>query len=170
MRPLLVSVLLSGAALGADPVAKEETSLGAAVESYEHLATVIIEVRRTEDSIVKTILIYHFQAAQKHLQDAQGGSDIQKNLESAAAEITSIANEGDKRVQAIRQRLEKAGHTHITDAETQEDYLFVNSREKQSLLAAAKSIAQLGNHATADQVDDAAKNLTELFQKAIAPE
>jgi hypothetical protein len=73
-------------------------------------------------------------------------------------------------VQAIRQRLAKAGHTHISDADTKEDYLWINSKEKKALLAAAKSIAQLGDKATAEQVGAASKSLADVFQKAIAPE
>lgn len=167
MYAVLLSVLLSSSAVGAEAGG---TSLDAAVESYERLSTVIIEVRRTEDAVVKTILVHHYQAALEHLQAAQGGKDVQKHLESAATEVTYAANEGDKRVQAIRQKLAKAGHTHISDVDTKEDYLFINSKEKKALLAAAKSIAQLGDKATSDQVGAAAKNLTELFQKAIAPE
>ena len=177
MNSLFVSVWLSSAILGADPVAPAVGSLDAAVESYEHLATVIIEVRKTEDSVVKTILATHHHAAQDYLhaaqdqlQAAQGGQNVLKHLEAAATEITYVANEGDKRVQAIRQRLAKAGHTHISDADTKEDYLFINSKEKKALLAAAKSIAQLGEKATQDQVAAAAKSLEALFQKAIAPE
>jgi hypothetical protein len=119
---------------------------------------------------VKTIIVHHYQSAQEHLQAAQGGKDVQKHLEAAATEITSAANEGDKRVQAIRQRLAKAGHTHISDADTKEDYLWINSKEKKALLAAAKSIAQLGDKATAEQVGAASKSLADVFQKAIAPE
>lgn len=173
MNFLFVSVLLGGAMLAADPVEKaapNATALDAAVEGYEHLATVIIEVRKTEDAVVKTILVTHHQAAQDHLLAARGGRDVLKHLEAAATEITNVANEGDKRVQAIRQRLAKAGHTHITDADTKEDYLFINSKEKKALLAAAKSIAQLGEKATTEQVAAAAKSLDTSFQKAVAPE
>jgi hypothetical protein len=146
------------------------SSLDAAVEAYEHLATVIIEVRKSEDSVVKTILIQHHQAAQDHLQEAQSGKDVLKHLEAAATEITNVANEGDKRVQAIRQRLAKAGHTHISDADTKEDYLFINSKEKKAILAAAKAIAQLGDKAANEQLAASAKALNDVFQKAIAPE
>jgi hypothetical protein len=171
MNSLLLSVLLSGAAVSADPPAKAiGTSLDAAVESYERLATVIIEVRRTEDAVVKSILVHHYQAAQEHLQLAQGGRDVLKHLEAAATEVSYAANEGDKRVQSIRQRLAKAGHTHISDVDTKEDYLFINSKEKKALLAAAKEIAQLGDKATAEQVAAASKSLAEIFQKAIAAE
>ncbi|MBC8115619.1 MAG: hypothetical protein H7062_14645 [Candidatus Saccharimonas sp.] len=170
MNSLFVSVLLSSAILGADPVAPTVGSLDAAVESYEHLAIVLVEVRKTEDQVVKTIIAHHHQAAQEHLKAAQGGRDVLKHLEAAAAEVTNVANEGDKRVQAIRQRLAKAGSTHKTDADTKEDYLWIDSKEKKAVLAAAKSIAQLGDKATAEQVAAAAKSLDALYQKAIAPE
>jgi hypothetical protein len=168
MKACIALVLLGGATFAADPAGT--TTLDAAVEGYEHLATVIIEVRKSEDSVVKTILAAHHRAAQDELHAAQGGKDVKKHLEAAATETTNIANEGDKRVQAIRQRLAKAGHTHITDADTKEDYLFVNSKEKKSLLDAAKAIAQLGDAATPDQIAAASKNLNTLFQAAIAPE
>jgi hypothetical protein len=170
MFSVCASVMLSGVLITADP-ANPETSLDAAVDSYERLATVIIEVRRTEDSVVKTILAHHHQAAQEHLQAAAASEEGRgKKLEAAAAEIVNLANEGDKRVQAIRQRLAKAGHTHISDADTKEDYLWVNSKEKKGLLAAAKSIAQLGDKATKDQINAAAKDLETQYNKAIAPE
>lgn len=169
MRLVLATLLLGGAVYGADPE-KVGTSLDAAVESYEVLATVIIEVRKTEDAVVKTILTHHYQAAQEHLHAAQAGKDVLKHLEAAAAEVTYVANEGDKRVQAIRQRLAKAGHTHISDVDTKEDYLFVNSKEKKAMLASAKSIAQLGDSAKPDQIAAASKSLAEMFQKAVAPE
>lgn len=168
MKSLCITILLSSATFAAEGPAP--TSLDAAVESYERLSTVIIEVRRTEDSVVKTILIHHHQAAQDELRAAQGGSDVLKHLEAAAAEVANAANEGDKRVQAIRQRLAKAGHTHLSDVDTKDDYLFVNSKEKKALLDTAKSLVQLGAKATKDQVAAAAKKLDEQFQAAIAPE
>lgn len=170
MNLLSATLVLGGAIYGADSADKVENSLDAAVSSYETLATVIIEVRKTEDAVVKTILMHHYQAAQEELRAAGTGKDVQKHLEAAAAEITYIANEGDKRVQAIRQRLAKAGHTHISDADTKEDYLFINSKEKKALLAAAKSIAQLGDKGKPDQIAAESKSLAELFKKAVAVE
>lgn len=154
-----------------EPVEKAEGPLlDAAVESYEHLATVIIEVRKTEDSVVMTILTAHHQAAQAHLHAAAAGDHSKKHLEAAAEEVTNLANEGDKRVQAVRQRLTKAGHTHNSDVDTKEDYLFINSKEKKALLASAKAIAQLGEKASADEIHAAAKSLAAEFKKAVAPE
>lgn len=167
---IVLCVLLNSTILAADPATPTVGSLDAAVETYEHLATVLVEVRKTEDGVVKTIIAHHYQAAQEHLKSAQSGREVVKLLEAAAAEIANVANEGDKRVQAVRQRLAKAGSTHLTDAETKEDYLWIDSKEKKALLAAAKSIAQLGDKATADQVAMASKNLDTLYKKAISPE
>ena len=70
--------------------------------------------------------------------------DGSRHLEAAAAEVANIANEGDKRIQAIRQRLAKAGHTHNTDVETKADYMFVTNREKKGLLDLAGRIGRAG--------------------------
>jgi hypothetical protein len=173
MIGIITSLALWGALCGADP--EQETapvgnSLDAAVESYERLATVIIEVRRTEDSVVKTILVHHYQSAQEHLAAAQTGEDVKAHLEEAATEITYVANEGDKRVQAIRQRLAKAGHTHISDVDTGEDYLWVSSKEKKTFLDAAKEIAQLKADAPAADIQGAAEKVKALFEGAMQPE
>lgn len=171
MKFVFASLVLGSALLLADPAEKPaSTSLDAAVESYEHLAVVLVEVRKTEDMVVKSIIAHHHQAALEHLRAAQGGKDVLKHLEAAATEVTNVANEGDKRVLAVRQRLAKAGSTHKTDTETKDDYLWIDSKEKKAVLAAAKSIAQLGDKATPDQIAAAAKSLETLYQKAIAPE
>ena len=68
----------------------------------------------------------------------------QAHLEAAATEITNIANEGDKRIQAVRQRLTKAGHTHNTDEDTKDDYMFIDSKEKKELLDLGRKVARLG--------------------------
>lgn len=169
---ILVSLLFIQPSLSADdPIEKSDGDLlDAAVQSYEHLATAIIEVRKTEDSVVLSILTAHYRAAQAHLVSAAEGKHVGKSLETAAEEVTHLANEGDKRVQAVRQRLKKAGHTHNSDADTKEDYLLIDSKEKKALLAAAKAIAQLGEKGTPEQIHAAAKSLAADFKKAVAPE
>lgn len=165
---MLLAALMTSAGLTSAPTAAD-AGYDAAVASYEHLATVIIEVRATEDQIVKSILHYHHHAAAEHLAAAAAGKDAAQHVERAADEISNIANEGDKRVLAIRQRLSKAGHTHISDADTKEDYMFVNSKEKKGLLELARKVAQLGKAKPAD-IEQAGKDLDALFAKAIAPE
>src|SRR4029077_7786802 len=92
----------------------------------------------------------------------------QGHLEEAATEITNIANEGDKRAQAVRQRLKKAGPTQNTAAVTKEDFIFIDSKEKKQLLALGRKVARLGAGASAEDIRGVHDELTELFTKSIA--
>ncbi|MDR3618086.1 MAG: hypothetical protein P4L85_01960 [Paludisphaera borealis] len=150
---------------------KADTAAQVAASTYEHLATAIIAIEATEDELVKSVLIGYHSAAQGHLKaaarDAQGRVG---HLEAAAAEVTNIGNEGDKRIQAVRQRLAKAGHTHNTDVETKSDYLFVTNKEKKGLLDLASKIGRAGANATAGELDELGAELARRFEAAIAPE
>jgi hypothetical protein len=135
--------------------------------TYEHLASAIIEIEKTEDELVKSILVGYHTAAQNHLKAAQqDASNRASHLEKAAAEIANIANEGNAKIRAIRQRLAQAGHTHNTDVETKEDYMFVTNREKKGLLELAQKI---GGGAQSD-IAALSTTLADVFDKAIAPE
>jgi hypothetical protein len=149
-----------------------ETMDRVAATTYEHLATAIIEIEATEDDLVKSILIGYHAAARNHLRAAgtAEGQARKTHLEAAAAEITNIANEGDKRIQAIRQRLAKAGHTHNTDAETKEDYMFITNKEKKGLLALAQQAGRMDDQATQADIQALGNELASQFGRAIAPE
>jgi hypothetical protein len=150
---------------------KVESESKVAASTYEHLANAIIAIEATEDELVKGILIGYQWAAQGRLKaaarDAQGRVG---HLEAAAEAVTNIANEGDKPIQAVRQRLAKAGHTHNTDAETKEDYMFITNREKKGLLDLAGRIARAGASATAADIEKLGAELASTFEAAIAPE
>jgi hypothetical protein len=178
MRYLFPAVLVGAAFLAAQAARPQATTdpagdsaASVAASTYEHLATAIIEIETTEDELVKSILIGYHAAAQGHLRaaarDAQGRVGL---LEAAAAEVTNIANEGDKRIQAVRQRLAKAGHTHNTDVETKADYMFVTNRERKSLTDLASRIARAGADAGAAEIDNLASELARVFHASIAPE
>lgn len=142
-----------------------------AAATYEHLATAIIAIEQTEDELVKSILLGYHAAAQGHLRAAVAdAANRQSHLEAAATSVADIANEGDKRIQAVRQRLAKAGHTHNTDAVTKEDYMFVNSKEKKDLVALAQRIGKLGAGAKPADVRAVQDELGTLFDKVIGPE
>jgi hypothetical protein len=150
---------------------KHESMERSAAATYEHLATAIIAIEATEDELVKSILLGYHAAAQNHLRAALADEKGRRaHLEAAAAEIADIANEGDKAIQAIRQRLAKAGHTHNTDATTKEDYLFINGKEKKSLLELARRVGQLGAGAKEAEIRAVHDELLALFDKAIAAE
>ena len=179
MKTLIPAVLVGLLALAihqrADSAAQATSKATAAEEvaavTYEHLATAIIEIEATEDNLVKSILIGYQQAAQRHLRraiDDQG--ERQNHLEAAATEITNIANEGDKRIQAVRQRLKKAGHTHNTDEVTKEDFMFIDSKEKKTLLELGQKVARLGASASTDDIRAVHDQLADLFAKAVVEE
>jgi hypothetical protein len=140
----------------------------AAASTYEHLASAIIAIEATEDELVKSILIGHHTAAQAYLRAAATDAPSRtRHLEAAAAEVTNVANEGDKAIQAIRQRLAKAGHTHNTDVETKQDYMFITNREKKGLLDLASQIGHAGPDADLNALG---ASLSGAFAAAIAPE
>jgi hypothetical protein len=135
------------------------------------VANSIIEIRATEDNLVKAMLVQYHATAQRHLASAtEKGAGRKAHLESAAENIANIANEGDKRARAVRQRLSDAGHYHQKDAETKEDYMFINSAEKKSLFALAKTIGQLGADAAPGDITKASEQLKSLFGKSIGRE
>ncbi len=151
--------------------AKTETMDRSAAATYEHLATAIIAIEATEDELVKSILLGYQAAAQGHLRAAlEPGAGRRAHLEAAATAIGDVANEGDKRIQAVRQRLAKAGHTHNTDVVTKEDYLFVNSKEKKDLLALAQKVGQMDANARVADIQAVQNELSTMFDKALAPE
>jgi hypothetical protein len=172
----LAMLLASQIPISADePKATTSKATGSASDDllgdlYEHLASSIIEIRAAEDNLVRGMLIHYHVAAQRHLSEAAGEEkDRVKHLEAAAAQVSYIANEGDKRAQAVRQRLSNAGHYHQKDAETKEDFMFINSAEKKNLLDLAKRIGQLGKGESGD-IKKASEDLKSLFAKSIGRE
>jgi hypothetical protein len=144
------------------------SSAEALAELYEHLANSIIAIRTTEDNLVRGMLVEYHASAQRHLADAaEKSGERTSHLEAAASSIADIANEGDKRARAVRQRLSEAGHYHQKDTETAEDFMFINSKEKKSLFALAKKVGQLGANASPTEIKKAGDELKALFTKAI---
>ncbi len=146
--------------------------MDSSVETYEHLATAIIALRQTEDGLVKGILMHYKASASRSLAMAAGadGADRKASLERAATQITHIANEGDKPIQAVKQRLLKAGHTHHTDADSGDDYLWISTKEKKQLVDLAQKVSKMGADTSADDIKAAGEELTKTFDGAIAPE
>jgi len=149
----------------------EETMDRVAAATYENLANAIIAIEATENELVKSILLGYQAAAHGHLHAAIADEKNRRaHLEEAAADIANIANEGDKRIQAIRQRLAKAGHTHNSDATTKEDYMFIDSKEKKAFLELARRVSQLNADAKPEQIRAVHDDLRAIFDKAIAAE
>ena len=163
-------------ALAAAPMRDRSEEMKAAkqnsAETYEHLATAIIELRKTEDGLVKGIVMHNAGAADAALGMAlrANGGDKKAALERAADEINNTANEGDKAVQAVRQRLSKAGHTHHTDAESKEDYIWIDGKEKKKLVDLAQRVSKMGEDASADDINKAREELRGIMKDAMKDE
>ena len=173
MKILFAAIAIGASALAFGSGPGKTPMHDQAATTYEHLATAIIAIRATEDNLVRGIQTHYAMMAQRHMDAAianPDSSELKQHVEAAAEEITNVANEGNKPVQAIRQRLLKAGHHHHTDAETQEDYIFVNSREKKELLDLASRIARMGSGTSADQLSGAKDSFVSLFTRVMADE
>ncbi len=177
MKPIAVFfsvVLLMVAVAGSSIAADENPEEAVLAQTYEHLARSLIELREAENGLVATILTNHHMMAVHYFARATAGQDVAKNLEAAAGEITKVATEGGKAVQAVRQALTEAGHHHHhhhhSDAESEADYVFVDPDEKKALLDHAGAVARLGASATAEQIAEARSTLDALVEAALAPE
>lgn len=152
------------------PSGRAETDTGAALaQAYEGLANTIIAVRETESALVRAILAAYHDAARAELDAARAAAPDARapHLQAAATEITNLAGEGDKRVQAVLQRLLKSGHHHHTDGYTSEDYMYVDSEEKKALLDLAGKVARIDDPAAIPAV---AEELDRLVASTLEPE
>jgi hypothetical protein len=116
-------------------------------DTYEHLATAIIEIRKTEDGLVKGIILQNATAADAALGMASraNGGDKKAALERAAEEITNAANEGDKPVQAI----------------------WIDGKEKKKLLDLAQRVSKMGEDASGDDINKARDELRGIMKDAV---
>ena len=172
MKTLAAILVVGACAVGLQQKGGPSAAHDATVQTYEHLATAIIANRNAEESLVEGILHQHYAMARRSLRASLEAADADRftYLESAATQISYISSEGDKPVQAIRQRLLKAGHHHHTDAETQDDYIFVDGGEKKELLDIARRISKMSRSATDAQIRAAQRELTALFTEVMSPQ
>ena len=178
MKSLLTAVCVAAIVMigiAATPRDRSEEMKAAkqnSADTYEHLATAIIEIRKTEDGLVKGIVMHNAGAADAALGMASraNGGDKKSALERAAEEINNTANEGDKPVQAVRQRLSKAGHTHHTDAESKADYIWIDGKEKKKLVDLAQRVSKMGEDASSDDINKAREELRGIMKDALKDE
>jgi len=170
MPRMFVAVLVAVFMIGLPaPSGASDEMRASLTETYRNLADAIIAVKETENALVATMLLFHYESARMHLDLALAGPKDERkgHLESSAAEITYLANEGDREVQAIIQTMLKAGHHHHTDGFTREDYMYIDSAEKKMLLALAGKVARLDDDAG---IQGAIDELTRLYQSAVEPD
>jgi len=129
------------------------------VATYDALAVKIMENERQEIETVRSLLGVYLSQAEKAFTGAKAaeGEAQGKELKIAMEAIGKIAQEGDKRVDEIKNRLRKSGHHHTrADDDSGEEYILVNSKTKKALMAEAGKVREMmagGKAVAADEID-----------------
>jgi hypothetical protein len=143
------------------------------VSAYDDLASAILAVKKTETSLVRSILATtygHARAAYERAQRAMKSGDsqaAQKALEDVAAYVAQLGTEGDNAVAGIRKRLIEGGHHHNALGEAQGIYdpgfVVVPKTVKKELLEASRNIAQLAKAPNEDAIAREWKKVEQLW-------
>jgi hypothetical protein len=123
------------------------------VATYSSLADGILALKRTEESLVRSILaatVAHGRLSQSRALRALEKGDPKAAtaaVEALAADVGQLATEGDNAVGAIRKRLLEGGHHHNAAGEAQgiydEGYVIVTRAAKAELLASSRAIGAM---------------------------
>lgn len=181
---LLVAVLL-GAGAGFVGTSLAAKAAGPATEpelvsAYGHLADVILGTRNSEESLVKAICADAYRQARTSLtaaKEAVGRGDRSAagtSLERAASAVALIAEEGDRSVAAVRNRLLKGGHHHHANGEKEGAYdpgfVVITKVAKKALLERAGEIGKLAagiKSVTVVQISKVMTDLEKSYRKAV---
>lgn len=148
-----LAVLVAALALPttARAAAMDATTPPQLVATYEDLADAILAVKQTERNLVESILAmtYGHAAAVYADTDAKlkAGQGATTQIETLAALVSQLGNEGDAAVAAIRKRLVEGGHIHHSSAEEQKvwdpGFVVVTKEAKKVFLDAAAAIGKM---------------------------
>ncbi|MFQ5878493.1 MAG: hypothetical protein ACE5JH_12560 [Acidobacteriota bacterium] len=152
----VVATVLALIGVGPGPSGAEVRSTATPAEmvaSFDALADAVLAVRRTEESLVRSILGATYAHARVELRRARasiGSGDQQaarRALENLAAVVGHLGTEGDRAVAAVRKRLVEGGHHHNAKGEAagiyDEGYVIVTRAAKKVFLDASRAIGQL---------------------------
>jgi len=122
------------------------------VASYSSLADVILGAKKAERHLILSILATTYRQAEAALAQAktsiQTGKDARSEIETLAALVAQLGNEGDAAVAGIRKRLLEGGHHHNAAGEQQgiydEGFVIVTRAAKKVFLDSAAEIGKLG--------------------------
>jgi len=157
----IVCVALAASAGLARAQAIEAKTPGELVAAYDSLADAILATKKTEGNLVHSILATTYRHAEAVYREAKtkldGGKTATPEIETLAALVAQIGNEGDAAVAAIRKRLLEGGHHHHADAEEKgvydEGYVVVTREAKKTFLDAAKKLGQMAKAPSASALD-----------------
>ncbi len=156
----------------------------ALVAQYDKLSEAILketnkngtEAQRKEElGIVRSLLTIYQGKANAALTAAKTaqGKDQVKPLQDGIQAVTDIAQEGDKRVNDIKLKLQKGGHHHTKAEGSDEEFIFVNPAQKKALMADAQKLremlagAETGKTAPAADIDAVQKDVNDNTDQAL---
>lgn len=156
LAALLLTNVLALTAIGASTTAlvqrPDEVSSTPAelVAAYDSLAGVILGAKATEHNLVRSVLSATYRHAEglqrKAKRELAGGADAGATLESLAALVAQLGNEGDARIAAVRKRLLEGGHHHNAAGEQQglydEGFVVVTRAARKEFLEIAGRIGR----------------------------
>jgi len=152
---IVVCLAVLVAALALPPAARaaamDATTPPQLVATYEDLADAILAVKQTEWNLVESILAMTYGHAAGVYADVEAklkaGQSASVQIETLAALVSQLGNEGDAAVAAVRKRLVDGGHNHHSSADEQKiwdvGFVVVTKEAKKVFLDAAGAIGKM---------------------------
>jgi len=168
-------MLAAPASLMAAGVAPEAGTPPEMVATYQTLADTILGAKKTEHNLVKSILTEAYHNAQLALASAKDAIKTNQNarpsIETLAALVSQIANEGDAAVAAVRNRLLEGGHHHNAKGEQQgvydEGFVIVTRAAKKSFLDSAMRIGKMAASPNAQALEAEWETVAKQFHETV---
>jgi hypothetical protein len=146
-------MVLVGGTAAAQPADRPPATPAEMVDTYNALADAILAVKKTEASLVRSILGAGYAHARielgrAHRAIASGDTKASRAaLERLARIVSQLGTEGDSAVAAIRKRLVEGGHHHHAAGEAEGMYepgfVVVTRAAKQVFVDASRAIGRM---------------------------
>lgn len=128
------------------------------VATYSNLADTILASKATEASLVRSIVSMTYRHAEgmygRAVAKLKTGTDAKAEVETLAALVAQLGNEGDSAVAGIRKRLLEGGHHHNSAGEEQgiydDGFVLVTRKARKELLSAAGEIGRMASKQNAE--------------------
>jgi hypothetical protein len=144
--------------------------------TYATLADGILALNRTEWNMVNSILAVTYGHARSAYDEARArldaGMDCRGELETLAALVSQLGNEGDAAVAGVRKRLLEGGHHHNAKGEEMglydEGFVIVTRKARKVFLDAAGEIGKMAGSPDAARLEAQWKTVAGQFRSLMA--
>lgn len=179
--PRVTSALVS-AFIAAAPSAAQTPAAPATpaemVAAYSTLADTILNVKKTENNLVRAILAATYAHGEVQLDRARRAiaandtATARAAIEALAADVGQLATEGDAAVAAVRRRLIDGGHHHHAgDAQGKypEGFVIVTRAAQQQLLDASRAIGRMAGSPAAAALGTEWQKVRDVYAGLMKP-